>query len=79
MMGMNCDRGGNEAETQVEKNRWRWLQARVNRASAIDVWDKYRAFDLPSIWLIGRDRKVIARDLRGARIKDAVARALRSE
>jgi hypothetical protein len=36
------------------------------------------AYDLPSIWLIGRDGKDIARHLRGAAIKETVDRSLRS-
>jgi hypothetical protein len=34
---------------------------------------------IPSIWLIGPDGKVIAKDLRGAQIKTTVATALGQE
>jgi hypothetical protein len=37
---------------------------------------KYWAYEFPSIWPIGPDGRVIARDLSGAAIKEAVARAL---
>jgi len=31
---------------------------------------------IPSLWLIGADGKIIAKDLRGEAIKDAVGKAL---
>ena len=34
---------------------------------------------IPAIWLIGPDGKVVAKDLRGKGIKQAVARALGKE
>jgi hypothetical protein len=35
------------------------------------------AYRLPSIWLVGPDGRVVARDFEGAAIKQAVARAQR--
>ena len=76
MLGMNADTQGDEAKTRVAEYGWTWLQAKLGYPAGWELRQKYGAYDLPSIWLIGPDAKVIARDLRGAAIKDTVSRAL---
>jgi len=39
-------------------------------------WTNYGLRDVPSIWLIGPNGRVLAKDLRGEVIKTAVAAAL---
>ena len=50
--------------------------------SGLSEWEfrqLYGTYTFYSIWLIGPDGKVIARDLRGAAIKETVDRSLRSK
>ena len=44
----------------------------------LEVATEYGVRGIPSIWLIGPDGKVVAKDLRGDAIKDALAKRLRS-
>ena len=62
----------------VAQYGWRWLQAKLGYPAGWEVRQKYGAYNLPSIWLIGPDSTVIAKDLRGAAIKETVSRALQS-
>jgi len=78
MLGLISDTQGDEAKTRIAQYGWSWLQAKLGYGDGWSLRQKYGAYDLPSIWLIGRDGKVIARDLRGAAIKETVDRTLRS-
>ncbi len=77
MLGLNADTQGDEARARAAQHGWSWPQVRLGGMTGWDLRQKYGAYDLPSIWLIGPDGRVIARDLRGAAIKEAVARGLR--
>jgi hypothetical protein len=48
----------------------------LNSSATADVPERYGEWGIPSIWLIGPDGKVVARDLRGEGIKKAVGAAL---
>jgi hypothetical protein len=75
-LGLNADTEGDEAKTRVSEYGWGWRQAKLAFPDGWDVRLKYGAYSLPSIWLIGPDGRVIARDLSGAAIKETVARRL---
>ncbi len=79
MLGVSCDMQGDEAKSRIAELGWSWLQAKPHSrsSSSWDLRQKYAAYDLPSIWLIRRDGKVVAGDLKGAAIKEAVERAIR--
>ena len=53
-----------------------WTQGFLGDWSDDKVTQKYGVFGIPSIFLIGPDGKILATDLRGAKIKEAVAKAL---
>ena len=53
-----------------------WTQGFLGDWPKDKVTRKYGVFGIPSIFLIGPDGKIIARDLRGLKIKEAVASAL---
>ncbi len=76
MLGLNADTQGNEAKNRVAEYGWSWLQAKLGYPAGWELRQKYGAYNLPSVWLIGPDGKVIARDLKGAAIKETVSRAL---
>ena len=79
MLGVNCDIQGHDAKSRAAEYGWSWLQAEPHQPFQWELRQQYAAYDLPSIWLIGRDGKVIAGNLKGAAIKETVERALHSQ
>ncbi len=77
MLGLNADTQGDEAAARAAAHGWTWPQAKLGYPAGWELRRKFTAYQLPSIWLIGPDGRVVARDLKGAAIKEAVARALR--
>ena len=77
MLGLNVDRQGDEAKTRASQYGWNWPQAKLDSSTSWELRQKYGAYELPSIWLIGPDGKVIARDLRDGAIAETVTRTLR--
>jgi hypothetical protein len=79
MLGITYDLDVDRPKTLVAQRGWDWLNARVSW----DVWDKLLdEYALPrfgSVWLLGPDGKVLARDLRGDAIKGAAAMVLRDK
>jgi hypothetical protein len=79
VLGLNFDTQGDEAKSRVAQYGWSWIQAKPGFPDGWNLRQKYGAYDLPSIWLIGRDGKVIARDLKAAAIKVTVDQTLRNK
>jgi thiol-disulfide isomerase/thioredoxin len=79
MIGLSLDQSKDAPRRYSEKNAVHWLQGFLGDWSQSKLPDSYGINGIPSIWLIGPDGKVIARDLRGKSIKQAVARALGRE
>jgi protocatechuate 3,4-dioxygenase beta subunit len=79
MLGITYDLDVDRPKTLVAQRGWDWLNARVSW----DVWDKLLdEYALPrfgSVWLLGPDGKVLARDLRGDAIKRAATLVLRAK
>jgi thiol-disulfide isomerase/thioredoxin len=79
MISLSLDEDRKEPKGYVEANKVGWTQA------FLGDWDQdkvTKAFDIdsiPSIWLIGPDGKIVAKGLRGGKIRDAVAAALGSK
>ena len=71
MLGINCDGQVDRTRSLVAQRGWDWPNASVS----FDVWDKLlEEYDLPrsgSVWLLGPDGKVLARNLRGDAIRQA--------
>jgi thiol-disulfide isomerase/thioredoxin len=76
MIGLSLDPEKDAPRQYVEKNSLGWHQAFLGDFSEAKLPGEYGVRGIPSIWLIGPDGKVIAKDLRGAAIKDTIARAL---
>ena len=76
MISLSLDQAAADAKTYVDKNSLSWNQAFLDGAWDAPTVKSYGVRGIPSIWLIGPDGKVIARDLRGDGIKSAVAAAL---
>jgi hypothetical protein len=78
MVGLNLDEKAEAPLKYTQKNGMAWAQGFLGEWSKTDVPDTFGVNGIPSIWLIGPDGKVIARDLRGDGIKRAVEAALES-
>jgi thiol-disulfide isomerase/thioredoxin len=57
----------------------KWIQGFLGKWSDSKVTPLYGVEGIPSIFLIGPDGKIIARELRGEAIKEAVGKALGNE
>jgi thiol-disulfide isomerase/thioredoxin len=60
----------------ARKNEIKWIQGFLGKWSESKVTPLYGVEGIPSIFLIGPDGKIVARDLRGEAIKEAVGNAL---
>jgi thiol-disulfide isomerase/thioredoxin len=60
----------------ARKNEIKWIQGFLGKWSDSKVTPLYGVEGIPSIFLIGPDGKIVARDLRGEAIKEAVGNAL---
>jgi thiol-disulfide isomerase/thioredoxin len=78
MVGLSLDEKADAPLKYTQKNGMAWTQGFLGEWSKTDVPDTFGVNGIPSIWLIGPDGKVIARDLRGDGIKRAVEGALES-
>ncbi len=76
MVGLSLDEKPEEPRKYASDCDLHWPQGFLGEWSKSDVPDHYGVRGIPSIWLIGPDGKVVAKDLRGERIKDTVAKAL---
>jgi peroxiredoxin len=76
VLGVSVDEGPEAPRKLVEARGIPWAQVHAEGAVAGPIAKRYGAFSIPRIYLIGPDGKVVARDLRGEKIKQAVAKAL---
>jgi peroxiredoxin len=76
MLGLSLDAKTDEPKAYAKEHGLGWSQGFLGDWSSTDVPERYGVRGIPSIWLIGPDGKVVAKDLRGDKIKAAVAEAL---
>lgn len=74
LIGMNEDENPKYVTATVERDGITWPQAMLGADS--DIAKQYGATAIPATVLIGRDGRVIVRDLRGEALRKAVADAL---
>jgi beta-lactamase regulating signal transducer with metallopeptidase domain/thiol-disulfide isomerase/thioredoxin/protocatechuate 3,4-dioxygenase beta subunit len=77
MVSLSLDEGIEAPRAYLAKRELRWTQGFLGAWSTTRVPADYGVRGIPSIWLIGPDGRVLAKDLRGDAIKTAVAEALR--
>ena len=78
MISLSLDPKTSAPEKFVHDKDIQWLQGFLGDWSKDTVTKDYAVFGIPSIFLIGPDGKIIAQNLRDARIKQAVDSALKS-
>jgi len=76
MISLSLDSAREDPEQFVKARGLRWTQAFLGEWSRDTVTQDYGVYSIPHIFLIGPDGKVMAADLRGPKIKEAVAAAL---
>lgn len=76
MIGLSLDTKTNAPGDYAGKNHLGWTMGFLGDWSKADLPNQYGVYGIPSIFLIGPDRKIIARDLRGDAIKAAVDQAM---
>jgi peroxiredoxin/uncharacterized GH25 family protein len=74
MVGLSLDQDKDAPKSYAAKNGVNWAQVFLGSESKVTA--DYGVRGIPSIWLVGPDGKVVAKDLRGDAIKAAVAKAL---
>ena len=79
MVGLSLDDTPDAPRQYAEKNGLAWTQAFLGAGDANRAATDFGVDGIPSVWLIGPDGKVVAKNLRGDRIKEAVAGALRAK
>jgi len=76
MIGLSLDQNEAAPRNYVERNALGWRQAFLGSFGEAKLPTEYGVNGIPSIWLIGPDGNVVAKDLRGEAIKEAIAKAL---
>ena len=76
MISLSLDSTRGDLQQFVETKSLSWTQVFLGEWSKDTVTQDFGVYSIPHIFLIGPDGKVVAADLRGARIKEAVAAAL---
>lgn len=72
MIGLSLDPKAETPKDYATKKELGWIQGYLGQWSADPVTKEYGVRGIPSIWLIGPDGKVVAKGLRGERIKATV-------
>jgi RNA polymerase sigma factor (sigma-70 family) len=76
MIGISLDDDTDAAKKFVEEKKLPWVQLVVEKDAEKPININYGVSGIPASFLIGPDGTVVATGMRGAKIKDAVARAL---
>jgi len=76
MISLSLDDKPSAPKQFAAQNDIKWIQGFLGRGSDSTVTPAYGVEGIPSIFLIGPDGKIIARELRGEAIKEAVGKAL---
>jgi peroxiredoxin len=76
MISLSLDPDPSAPRKFARNNDIAWRQGFLGEWSSDKITGTYGVFSIPSIFLIGPDGKILATDLRGDKIKEAVAAAL---
>jgi len=76
MISLSLDQSVEPVKKMVAAKKMSWLHGFLGEWSQTDLPNKYSVEGIPSIFLIGPDGRLIATNLRGPAIKEAVGKAL---
>ncbi len=76
-IGVVCEDSAELARQAVEQNGFSWLQLSGGKGggAALGYWVR----EIPSVFLLGPDGRILAKNLKGAELKEAVQKALADE
>ncbi len=78
MIGLACDQSAGPAEESLRQNGLDWTQGFAGNWG-MQVGKSYKLRAMPETFLIGPDGRILAKSLRGAALKEAVAKALKDD
>jgi beta-lactamase regulating signal transducer with metallopeptidase domain/thiol-disulfide isomerase/thioredoxin/protocatechuate 3,4-dioxygenase beta subunit len=78
MIGLSCDQAPESPEEYIRRNPMGWTQAFAGDFNS-SVGTSYKLRAIPATFLIGPDGRILAKNLRGTALKEAVARALKDD
>ncbi len=76
IIGLSLDNDPSAPKAFAAKEGVKWIQGFLGQWSKSDVAPKYGVEGIPAIFLIDADGRILAKDLRGEAIKEAVGAAL---
>ncbi len=77
LIGLSCDETAGVAEQYIKQNGLIWTQGFAGHLLAgVNAGKEYKLRAIPATFLIGPDGRILAKNLRGAELKEAVRRAL---
>jgi beta-lactamase regulating signal transducer with metallopeptidase domain/peroxiredoxin len=77
LIGLSCDETAEAAERYIKENGLVWAHGFAgNLLAVVNAGKVYKVRAIPATFLIGPDGRILARNLRGAELKDAVRKAL---
>jgi peroxiredoxin len=76
MIGLSLDPNSKTPRDYAKKNELGWVMGFLGEWSKTGLPSRYGVQGIPSIFLLGPDGKILAKDLRGEEIKSAVEHAL---
>jgi hypothetical protein len=79
MLSLSLDYQKQPLTNYIKKESLNWPQAWLRDWQNASLPDRYGVYGIPPILLIGPDGRIVAKDLRGAEIKQRVADALAQE
>src|SRR5262249_47330155 len=78
IISLSCDQTAEVAERHVKDNGLNWAQGFAGSLLSPVAWS-YKVREIPATFLIGPHGRILARNLRGAALKAAIAGALKDE
>jgi peroxiredoxin len=77
LIGLSCDQTAEAAERYIKENGLTWTHGFAgNLLAGVNAGKVYKVRAIPATFLIGPDGRILAKNLRGAELKEAVRKAL---
>jgi thiol-disulfide isomerase/thioredoxin len=79
LISLSLDDAPFAPKAYVTEHGFNWLQGFLGNFDSQNITKDYGIESIPSVWLIGRDGKVIDKNLRGEPVKAAIEKALKAQ
>ena len=78
LISLSCDQTAEQAERYVEQERLSWTHGFAGNLVA-GIGANFKLHMLPATFLIGPDGRILAKNMRGAALKDAISKTLKDD